>query len=451
MRTLAATRLVLVLLTGCAVGPNYKQPPVTAPDEYREVQGPPAPAASLADQPWWEVFGDPVLQTADRRGPAATATTSRSPPRASRRPARAPGIARSEFFPSIDYGAEWSRGRNSHLRVSLQHRRPGTRTSVNVNFGWELDIWGRIRRLNESAKAQYLATEDARRGVLLSLVSDVARDVLHAARARRGARDHEEDRGSPSRKPTTSSSASSTRARPRPSRPRTPRRPSARSPSQIPELERRIEPTENQLNLLLGRNPGPDPPRRVDRRAAAAARGPGGPSVGAPPAPAGHPAGRAGAHRRQRPRRSRHRELLPDDQPDGILRRRRPRARQLLLSRGQDLVDRGRPRSARSSREAGSAASTTRPTPSGNRPRSRTSRPSRAPSPRRRPCSTRARRSSGPVARARRAPSTPTGKWSASRHVRYDSGLSNYFEVLYAMQLLFPGGDRRTPGRAWTS
>ncbi len=47
-------------------------------------------------------------------------------------------------------------------------------SSVNVNFGWELDVWGRIRRLNEAAKAQYLASEDARRGVLLSLVSEVA-------------------------------------------------------------------------------------------------------------------------------------------------------------------------------------------------------------------------------------------------------------------------------------
>ena len=61
MKTLAAACLVLAALTGCAVGPNYKQPPVTAPDAYREVQGPPTPAASLADQPWWEAFGDPVL------------------------------------------------------------------------------------------------------------------------------------------------------------------------------------------------------------------------------------------------------------------------------------------------------------------------------------------------------------------------------------------------------
>jgi len=54
--------LLLPILAACAVGPNYKQPPVTVPDQYRDVQGPPAPGASLADQPWWEVFHDTQLQ-----------------------------------------------------------------------------------------------------------------------------------------------------------------------------------------------------------------------------------------------------------------------------------------------------------------------------------------------------------------------------------------------------
>ena len=62
MRKLSAHFVLLALVTGCAVGPNYKQPAVPAPDQYREVQGPPPSAPSLADQPWWEVFKDPKLQ-----------------------------------------------------------------------------------------------------------------------------------------------------------------------------------------------------------------------------------------------------------------------------------------------------------------------------------------------------------------------------------------------------
>src|SRR4029077_15059168 len=86
----------------------------------------------------------------------------------------AAGIARSEYFPSIDAGGGWTRGRSSAQLFPFVPF-TGNQISANVNFGWELDIWGRIRRLNESAKAQYLATEDARRGVTLSLVSEVAR------------------------------------------------------------------------------------------------------------------------------------------------------------------------------------------------------------------------------------------------------------------------------------
>ena len=62
MRRLVAAALAVVLVSGCAVGPNYERPPLTVPDQYLDIQGPPTPAPSLADQPWWDVFGDPVLK-----------------------------------------------------------------------------------------------------------------------------------------------------------------------------------------------------------------------------------------------------------------------------------------------------------------------------------------------------------------------------------------------------
>jgi outer membrane protein, multidrug efflux system len=256
VRKVVAAVLGLAFLAGCAVGPNYKQPPVTAPDAYRDVQGPPAPAASLADQPWWEVFHDPVLtgliDEALRNGYDVQLAAAR----VEEARARA-GIARSEFFPSINYGGGWSRGSNSSQLFPFT-RVTANQISANVNFGWELDIWGRIRRLNEAAKAQYLATEDARRGVLLSLLSDVAstyflllgldaqlviaQDTVASFQETYDLFKRKLDEGAASALETSYAAAAL-----------------AQVAAQVPEIERQIEATENNLNLLLGRNPGPVP------------------------------------------------------------------------------------------------------------------------------------------------------------------------------------------------
>jgi multidrug efflux system outer membrane protein len=256
MKTLAASGLTLALLTGCAVGPNYKQPPVTAPDAYREVQGPPAPAASIADQPWWDIFGDPVLEQLIDQALQTGYDVQIAAARVAEARARA-GIARSEFWPQIDTGGGWARGRQS---VYVPPFSTATRDafSVNVNFGWELDIWGRIRRLNEAAKAQYLATEDARRGVLLSLVSEVAttyfslreldaeleisKKTVAAFQETYDLYKRKLDEGAASAIEAAYAEAAL-----------------GQVAAQVPEIERRIESTENQLSLLLGRSPGPIP------------------------------------------------------------------------------------------------------------------------------------------------------------------------------------------------
>ncbi len=256
MRKLAATLAGLTVLWGCAVGPNYKQPPVTAPDQYREVQGPPAPPPSLADQPWWDVFGDPTLKQLIDEALRNGYDVQLAAARVAEARARA-GIARSEFFPQIGYGADWSRGRNS-IYLPPYSTATTNAYSANVNFGWELDLWGRIRRLNEAAKAQYLATEDARRGVLLSLVSDVAvayfqlrelDEELSIAKKTVEAFQQTADlfqrklaEGAASALETSYATAAL-----------------GQVAAQVPELERRIEATENQLNLLLGRNPASVP------------------------------------------------------------------------------------------------------------------------------------------------------------------------------------------------
>jgi multidrug efflux system outer membrane protein len=256
MRRLLAATLALVLAGGCAVGPNYKQPPVNVPDVWRDVQGPPAPSATLADQPWWDVFQDPVLKGLIDEALRTGYDPQLAAARVEEARARA-GIARSEFFPSVNYGGGWSRQGNPATTF------PFTRTtfntiSANVNFGWELDIWGRIRRLNEAAKAQFLASEEARRGVLLSLVSDVASAYftlrgldaqLVIAKETVGAFQQTYDlfnrklqEGAASALETSYAAAAL-----------------AQVASLVPDVEAQIEATENTLNLLLGRNPGPVP------------------------------------------------------------------------------------------------------------------------------------------------------------------------------------------------
>jgi multidrug efflux system outer membrane protein len=255
--------LLLPLLAACAVGPNYNQPPVTVPDEYRDVQGPPAPNESLADQPWWEVFCDPKLQELINEALQEGYDVQLAAWRVEEARARA-GIARSEFWPQIFYSGQWSRSQQSSFLPPFTHATQNF-NNVNVNFGWEIDLWGRIRRSNEAAKAQYLATEEARKGVLLSLVSEVAqtyfllreldeelviaRNTVDAFQGTFDLYQRKLNEGAGSALQTSYASAARNQVA-----------------AQVPEIERQIEAAENQLNLLLGRNPA-DIPRGFELHA----------------------------------------------------------------------------------------------------------------------------------------------------------------------------------------
>jgi multidrug efflux system outer membrane protein len=239
----------------CAVGPNYKRPPVAVPPQFYGEAAGAEEARSLADLPWWEVFQDPVLKAlvdeALRNGYDARLAAARV------EEARALyGIARGDLFPSVGYQAGFERA-----RLDQFVNRDGTvdtKWTAKLGFSWELDLFGRIRRQTEAAKAQYLATDEARRGVLLSLVSDVAtayfelRELdteLDIARrtteAFQGTLDLFERRlegGAASALETARAEASL-----------------GLVAAQIPEIERAIVAKENQLNYLLGRPPQPIP------------------------------------------------------------------------------------------------------------------------------------------------------------------------------------------------
>jgi len=239
---------------GCAIGPNYKRPVVPIPDRfYGEDRLAVAEARSLADAPWWEVFDDAVLKAlideALHNGFDARLAVARV------EEARAQyGIARSQLFPAVDYQAGWNHQRPD--RILNPTGAAQTRWIAEVGFSWELDLWGRVRRLNEAARAAYLTTEEGRRGVLLSLVSDVATAYLdlrvldqQLSIARNTSAAFGETRELFRRRFEGGAASGLETARAEASL--------AGVAAQIPEIERAIVARENQINFLLGRNPQP--------------------------------------------------------------------------------------------------------------------------------------------------------------------------------------------------
>ncbi len=258
---LAALTVAGALLAGCAVGPSYRRPAVTVPEQLRGQPGP-ADAASLADQAWWQVFQDDSLKAlideALRNGydPRLAAWRVEE--------ARAnAGVAGALYLPQVQVQADWTRSRQSSFAgvaggagVAAGAASPQNLYGVNAGLSWEIDLWGRIRRTNEAVLAQALASEEARRGVLLSLASDVATGYFQlreldeqlavakrTAAAFQGSYDLFDRRlkaGAASALDTASAEVSL-----------------ASASAAVPDLERQIEAQENRLCLLLGRLPGP--------------------------------------------------------------------------------------------------------------------------------------------------------------------------------------------------
>jgi outer membrane protein, multidrug efflux system len=243
------------LLAGCAVGPNYKRPAVDAPETFRGQDG--GADRSLADLAWWDVYRDPQLSGLigaalsngfDARIAAARVEASRA----------IAAQVHGQLFPGLGYAATADRGRNSLLGNPYTQGGGTTGDGFDAYFGaaWELDLWGRVRRLDEAARAQYLASEDGRRGVLLSLVSDVATDYYslleldeELAVAKRATAAFGEslklfnrqlEGGTVSRLDTVSAEAAM-----------------ETSAARVPDLEMQIAVKENQLSVLIGRRPGP--------------------------------------------------------------------------------------------------------------------------------------------------------------------------------------------------
>ena len=256
MRRLIALSLITLLLSGCAVGPNYKRPSVNVPGAYRGAMPQEAtqPAAeSLGDQKWWEVFQDQQLQDLIHTALQQNYDVRIAATRILQAQAQV-GITRADQLPTISGGVEAVNQRSARSKFF-----PAFETSsnqVDLSLAWELDFWGKYRRATESARANLLATQWAREAVISTLVSDVAaayfqlRELdleLEISRRTLASR-----RDSLQLTQTLASGGATSMLDVRQAEQLV-----FTAAETIPDLERRIEQQENFLSTLLGSNPGP--------------------------------------------------------------------------------------------------------------------------------------------------------------------------------------------------
>lgn len=246
--------LLIIFLTGCKVGPNYHRPCLDIPTSYRFE---PSDAQQTLNIPWWEQFDDSVLielieealhYNDDIRIAAANVK-------------QAIGFlmqTRSELFPQVGYSATATRERLSGITNPLLQsfiENPSTTYEALGTASWEIDLWGRIRRLIESARADLFATIQARRNVIQSIVTSVANAYLQlrgfdeqlliakkTLETYQESLDYFEKQYSygQTSKMTVAQAATQVES----------------AAAVIPEIERQIILTENALSVLLGRNPG---------------------------------------------------------------------------------------------------------------------------------------------------------------------------------------------------
>src|SRR5258705_7153459 len=242
----AAALLPLLSLTGCTVGPKYQPPAFQPPANfYSEEQ---TKQLSIADFGWWDLFKDPVLQGLIRDALKNNYDLQLAVARVDQERALV-GVSRSQYYPQVGYDGNIS---GQQLLTIPNH----TYYSYSFSTFWEIDLFGRIRKLNEAQRAVYFSSEEAKRDVRLLIMSEVAQGYFQlraldaqleiSHRTVKSFRDtleifqHRMEGGYSSRLETSFAQAALSNVA-----------------ATIPDLERQIVAAENALDLLLGRNPGP--------------------------------------------------------------------------------------------------------------------------------------------------------------------------------------------------
>jgi multidrug efflux system outer membrane protein len=254
LRSSLAIALALVA-AACTVGPNYKRPPVSMPDEFRsQVQAANiAREVSLADQRWTTVFDDPVLQQLITTALASNFDLQIAASRILQAQAQL-GINRADQLPTVNGQAT---GQGSHGQIGQGQQLPTIGIAqLGGTLSWELDFWGKYRRATEAARAQIVASEWGRRAIVTSLVSEVASGYFFLRSldsqldiSRRTITSREESlRLTEVREQGGATSLVDVRQA---------EQLVFTARGQIVDLQRRIEQQENALSVLLGGHPGP--------------------------------------------------------------------------------------------------------------------------------------------------------------------------------------------------
>lgn len=246
MRKVIAVLLLPCVLCGCALGPKYKKPTFQTPSGYYTEQL--ASTTSVADLAWWELFKDPVLQDLLREAFNNNYDLRLAVSRVEQERALL-GVTRSQYYPQVGYDSNISGQQSPYIANHTYY-------SYSFTTFWEIDLFGRIRKLNEAQRAVYFSTEEARRDIRLMVMSDVAQgyfqlraldeQLVIANETVKGFQDtldifqHRFQGGAASGLEVSRAQAALSNVA-----------------AVIPDFERQVVAQENAIDLLLGRNPGP--------------------------------------------------------------------------------------------------------------------------------------------------------------------------------------------------
>jgi NodT family efflux transporter outer membrane factor (OMF) lipoprotein len=259
MRTILLAGIVC-FSTACTVGPNYRRPSLATPESFRAPDPvPPGQAGSFADLKWFEVFKDEQLQALIRRALERNYDLRDAVARVEE--ARASlGITRSYQFPNFGAGGaveinRLSRDGETPLPPQFlpsQDRNFGTATLQLLSF--EVDIWGKLRRATEAARANLLSADENRKAVITTLVSDVAtayltlRELDYELAISRRTLETRQESLDLTKSRETFGIATELDLRQAEQLVDT-------ASETIPDIQRQIQQTENQISLLLGDSP----------------------------------------------------------------------------------------------------------------------------------------------------------------------------------------------------
>ncbi|MBV6479287.1 MAG: Multidrug/solvent efflux pump outer membrane protein MepC [Ignavibacteria bacterium] len=249
---------LLVLLAGCsAVGPDYERPEVDKPADWMNKDSIiyiDSTDRTAADTAWWRLFGDTILTNLIHTALVENADIKIAAARVEQYLAYY-GVSKSEFYPEINARSSYSYGKLPSIDENNTDRKSRGVFRLDIAADWELDLWGRIRRLNESARADVLASEESRQAMVLFIASKIASSYIdllmlkqqleiskQTVESRENARRLfalRYEKGEISLVEVNQLESDYWNVK-----------------SKVPEYEKLIAQAENNINVLIGRNPG---------------------------------------------------------------------------------------------------------------------------------------------------------------------------------------------------